>query len=75
MHLPLQQNPAQTLLQLPQFAKSSLVFTHAPAQQDWPGGQGTPQELQFAESVCRFLHTALQQLNPAAHACPQPPQF
>ena len=74
MHLPLQQNPLQTLPQPPQFAESSLTFTHAPAQQDWPGGQGTLQALQFAESVCKFLHTPLQHVCPAAHIVSQLPQ-
>ena len=74
MQFPRQQKPLQVLPQVPQFAKSSILFTHAPAQQDWPDGQGTPHSLQFAESVCRFLHTPLQHVSPAAHIVSQSPQ-
>jgi hypothetical protein len=80
--------PAQAVPQLPQFALSLLVSTHAPVQlvrpvahvvahvpplQTCPAAHAFPQPPQFAGSLAGSLHLPEQSSVPVGHAQPDDP--
>jgi hypothetical protein len=63
----------QTSPQVPQLFSSRARSKHAPPQQLWPAGHGSPQAVQFASET--GMHALAQHSWSAPHAVPHAPQL